>query len=164
MTDKMREAFEKWATDKGYNIERWIYGRHLYANRLTQNAWEVWQAAQSPALTELAAEYEQRITDLEDVLRSLACSLSAGGYNADTVDSTVFEKKIRDGIDMLIAPLRERIRQLEALMVPGGFPSDVITAAGLVYHGKRDKVLAERLRIGAQSMLAAAIAGEGEKK
>lgn len=52
MTDntKMREAFEKWATDKGYNIERWIYGRHLYANRLTQNAWEVWQAAQSPAV------------------------------------------------------------------------------------------------------------------
>lgn len=40
----------------------------------------------------------------------------------------------------------------------------MITAAGLVYHGKRDKVLAERLRIGAQSMLAAAIAGEGEKK
>lgn len=51
--------------------------------------------------------------------------------------------------------LEQRIRELEALMVPGRFPSDVMTAAGLVYHGKRDKVLAERLRIGAQSMLAA---------
>jgi len=55
-----------------------------------------------------------------------------------------------------VSSLQERIRELEALMVPGGFPSDVMTAAGLVYHGKRDKVLAERLRIGAQSMLAAA--------
>jgi len=54
-----------------------------------------------------------------------------------------------------VSSLQERIRQLEALMVPGGFPSDVMTAAGLVYHGKRDKALAERLRIGAQSMLAA---------
>jgi len=166
MSDKMREAFEKWATDKGYNIERWIYGRHLYANRLTQNAWEVWQAAQSPALTELAAEYEQRITDLEDVLRSLACSLSAGGYNADTVDSTVFEKKIRDGIDMLIAPLRERIRQLEALMVPVGWrlvpiypTSDMLSAFD--HCDAQGCQFAETYW---DAMLAAAIAGEGEKK
>lgn len=94
----VKKHFDRWVTDTEFgNVEV-----HLRA-----------------ALTELAAEYEQRITDLEDVLRSLAFSLSAGGYNADTVDSTVFEKKIRDGIDMLIAPLRERIRQLEALMVPG---------------------------------------------
>lgn len=58
--------------------------------------------------------------------------------------------------------LEWRIRELEAQRVPGGFPSDVITAAGLVYHGKRDKVLAERLRIGAQSMLAAASKEEME--
>jgi len=70
------------------------------------------------ALAELAAWYEQRITDLEDVLRSLVCSLSAGGYNADVVDPAVFEKKIRDGINMLTAPLQERIRQLEAQRVP----------------------------------------------
>ena len=46
----MREAFEKWATDKGYSIERWIYGDHMYANRGTQEDWEVWQAAQSVAV------------------------------------------------------------------------------------------------------------------
>lgn len=40
----------------------------------------------------------------EDVLRSLACSLCAGGYNAPTVDPTVFEQKIRWGIDQLTRP------------------------------------------------------------
>ncbi|MCQ4302255.1 hypothetical protein NAV11_20265 [Pseudomonas songnenensis] len=41
---------------------------------------------------------------LEDVLRSLACSLGAGGYNAPTVDPAVFEQKIRWGIDQLTRP------------------------------------------------------------
>lgn len=40
----------------------------------------------------------------EDVLRSLACSLGAGGYNALTVDPAVFEQKIRWGIDQLTRP------------------------------------------------------------
>jgi len=44
----------------------------------------------------------------EDVLRSLACSLGAGGYNARTVDPDVFEQKIRWGIDQLT----QRIDQL----------------------------------------------------
>lgn len=38
-------------------------------------------------------------TPAEEVLRSLACSLSAGGYNAPTVDAKLFEEKIRWGID-----------------------------------------------------------------
>lgn len=37
-----------------------------------------------------------------EVLRSLACWLSVGGYNADTVDPAVFERKIRDGVDAIV--------------------------------------------------------------
>ncbi|GEM_PF-1477732 len=40
----------------------------------------------------------------EDVLRSLACSLGAGGYNAPAVDPAIFEQKIRWGIDQLTRP------------------------------------------------------------
>ena len=58
--------------------------------------------------------------------------------------------------EVAVEKLAERIKQLEAERVPGGFLSDVITAAGLVRHGKRDKGLSERLSIAAMSMLAAA--------
>lgn len=34
----------------------------------------------------------------DDVLRSLACYLAVGVYNAETVDPVAFEAKIRDGI------------------------------------------------------------------
>ena len=61
-----------------------------------------------------------------------------------------------EAIAALQKDAEQRIRELEVQRVPEGFPSDVMTAAGLVAHGKQDKVLAERLRIGAQSMLAAA--------
>lgn len=133
MTDtNMREAFEKWAVSEGMPITRGHY-YDVYASAETRAAYLAWQAARA----EQAAAYEQklalmaravdtdyeqlyreageRIRQLEDALRSLACSLSAGGYNADVVDPLVFEKKINDGIDMLTAPLQERIRQLEAL-------------------------------------------------
>jgi len=42
--------------------------------------------------------WQERAERAEDALRSLACYLSAGGYNAETVDADVFERKIRDGI------------------------------------------------------------------
>jgi hypothetical protein len=38
----------------------------------------------------------------ELALRSLACWLGAGGYNAPTVDAKVFEEKIRWGVDNAI--------------------------------------------------------------
>lgn len=50
---------------------------------------------------QLKAENER----LGDVLRSIACSLGAGGYNASAVDPDVFEEKICWGIDALTAPL-----------------------------------------------------------
>ncbi|MDB6118574.1 MAG: hypothetical protein JWO08_2355 [Verrucomicrobiaceae bacterium] len=55
---------------------------------------------------------DQKISDLEGVLRELACSLSVGGYNADRVDPEVFRKKISDGIDLLTQPL---VAQIQAL-------------------------------------------------
>ncbi len=51
-----------------------------------------------------------RVAELDDVLRSLACWLSVGGYNSDKVDPEVFEKKIRDGVDMMIRIETERAR------------------------------------------------------
>lgn len=65
-----------------------------------------------------------RIEALEDVLRGLASYLGCGGYNAETVDPDVFGRKIRDGIDMLTAPLERdarRYRRLRSLgAAPGG--------------------------------------------
>lgn len=43
-------------------------------------------------------------------LRSLACWLGVGGYNAPTVDAAVFERKIRAGVDDLIRVETERVR------------------------------------------------------
>ena len=45
-----------------------------------------------------------RIAELEGVLRSLASFLGVGGYNAETVDATEFEAKIREGIDIVTRP------------------------------------------------------------
>lgn len=52
-----------------------------------------------------------RIEALEEVLRSLACSLSVGGYNALEVDPGAFERKIRWGIDHIIDCERSRYTQ-----------------------------------------------------
>ncbi len=63
----------------------------------------------------------------EDVLRSLACSLGAGGYNALTVDPAVFEQKIRWGIDQLTRPAQTEQQPVAEVIWPdepgrrGGF-------------------------------------------
>lgn len=44
----------------------------------------------------------RRLIECEDVLRSLASWLGAGGYNAPTVDPKVFEEKIRWGVEEAI--------------------------------------------------------------
>jgi len=57
----------------------------------------------------------------EDVLRSLACSLGAGGYNALTVDPAVFEQKIRWGIDQLTRPAQaepDHVEDMRAMAEP----------------------------------------------
>lgn len=54
----------------------------------------------------------------EDVLRSLACSLGAGGYNALTVDPAVFEQKIRWGIDQLTRPAQTEQQPVAWLSYP----------------------------------------------
>jgi hypothetical protein len=54
---------------------------------------------------ECDVEIQKRRADAaEDVLRSLASWLSVGGYNAPTVNAEDFEKRIRWGVDMLLAP------------------------------------------------------------
>lgn len=56
-----------------------------------------------------------RLEACEWVLRDLASSYGAGGYNADTVDPKVFERKIRDGVDHFI---RSTITLERALAAP----------------------------------------------
>lgn len=109
------------------------------------------------------ANMEQRIRELQETVAEYDRRIVAvGGVAINSVSREHHEaevSRLNDLYEKAVAgrqAFRKRVRELEALMVPGGFPSDVITAAGLVYHGKRDKVLAERLSIGAQSMLAAA--------
>lgn len=49
----------------------------------------------------------------EDVLRDIACYVSAGGYNAETVDPETFRRKIRDGIDHEVDFWRKRAEAAE---------------------------------------------------
>jgi len=55
------------------------------------------------AAADALAEQHEKLDAAHEVLRSLACWLSVGGYNADTVDAAVFERKIRAGVDALVA-------------------------------------------------------------
>lgn len=55
---------------------------------------------------------QNRLEACEDVLRGLASYVGNGGYNATTVDPSVFDAKIRDGIDRLSAPLEKMVTDL----------------------------------------------------
>jgi len=53
----------------------------------------------------------------EEALRSLACWLGVGGYNADKVDAEAFERRIREGVEMLVSSeVRRHIGAGVALM------------------------------------------------
>ena len=95
------------------------YYAQMYAHRIGENPDQVVIPLYRKPATSISAAELERLQQCEDVLRSLACSLSAGGYNADVVDPVVFEKKIRDGIDMLIAPLTAENERLQALADSG---------------------------------------------
>lgn len=56
---------------------------------------------------------QKRVDELEEVLRSLACWISVGGYNAETVDAAEFEKRIRDGVATMIRVESERVVKAE---------------------------------------------------
>ena len=61
-----------------------------------------WCLACVKELNDEAEDYANRAHAAEDALRSIACFLSVGGYNAPTVDAALFEKKIREGIDAIL--------------------------------------------------------------
>lgn len=58
--------------------------------------------------------WQERAEKAEDVLRSLASFVGAGGYNADKVDADVFEEKIRWGIGEIMT----RVALVPAPAVP----------------------------------------------
>lgn len=68
-------------------------------------------AANPAAVLELLAELEAK----DEVLREVAFRVSAGGYNADSVDAEVFKQKIIDGIDSISGVLIKRIDELEGV-------------------------------------------------
>lgn len=68
MTDKMREAFEKWAERGGHSVAKYeLPNNNDYWSDFTQLAWEAWQAAQA----EQSAELER----LRDITRTVAARL-----------------------------------------------------------------------------------------
>ncbi|WP_312537657.1 hypothetical protein [Stutzerimonas nitrititolerans] len=67
----------------------------------------------------------------EDVLRSLACSLGAGGYNAPAVDPAVFEQKIRWGIDQLTRPAQTEQQPEDRVPVTMKLPCEVKLPGGM---------------------------------
>lgn len=69
-------------------------------------------------------EFLDRAEAAEEVLRSLASYLSVGGYNAPMMRADMFERKIRDGIDLLLRPsqaenerLRDEWKRLKQVLV-----------------------------------------------
>lgn len=60
----------------------------------------------------LLAELEAK----DDALRAIAFHVSAGGYNADSVDAEVFKQKIIDGINGISDVLVKRITELSRLL------------------------------------------------
>jgi hypothetical protein len=59
----------------------------------------------------------ERAEAAEDVLRDAACYVAAGGYNAPTVDAALFQRKIRDGVDMSVDAARGLGRREERAAV-----------------------------------------------
>lgn len=74
-------------------------------------------------VTELKPLYSQEyvsalLAELEakdDALREIAFRVSAGGYNADSVDAEMFKQKIIDGINSISDVHIKRIAELEAI-------------------------------------------------
>lgn len=68
-------------------------------------------AADPETILAILAELEAK----DEALRELAFRVSAGGYNADSVDAEEFKQKIIDGINSISAVLIKRIDELEAV-------------------------------------------------
>jgi hypothetical protein len=76
----------------------------------------------------------KELNEAHAVLRSLACSLGAGGYNASVVNAKTYEEKIRWGIDALTRPLLEKIDTLEDRISEEKTKPDVDKVIAVVRH------------------------------
>ncbi|CVG60326.1 Uncharacterised protein [Serratia marcescens] len=79
--------------------------------------WDMLEACRE-SWREVAAalkEAEAKLEAKDDALRAIAFHVSAGGYNADSVDADVFKQKIIDGINGISDVLVKRIAELEAI-------------------------------------------------
>ncbi|MBH2759604.1 ead/Ea22-like family protein [Serratia ureilytica] len=63
----------------------------------------------------MVEDYETKLEAKDDALRAIAFHVSAGGYNADSVDAEVFKQKIIDGINSISDVQIKRIAALEAI-------------------------------------------------
>jgi len=91
--DRMRCVERETNASKNWSQTREIFRNHLEA-----------------AVADAVAAKEAELESANGALRSLACWLSVGGYNAESVDPDVFEKKIRDGVESLVKIECERVR------------------------------------------------------
>ena len=69
--------------------------------------------------------WQERAEKAEDVLRSLASFVGAGGYNADKVDASVFEQKIRWGIGQIMERLEKAEAELAKMRAANAAPNEI---------------------------------------
>ena len=88
----------------------------------------------------------ERLIACEAALRSLACWLGVGGYNADTVDASTFEAKIRDGVEHLLAAaapsVPEQAEQPAVVEGRAAYALRLLVAAGHITQERADESLA----------------------
>lgn len=85
-----------------------------------------------------------RAESAEDALRSLASWLGVGGYNADKVDAAIFERKIRDGVDMVVRVERKRARGPQ---ISDSEETALLRRTNLEFQQRTEAVEAERDRL-----------------
>ncbi|MES2973421.1 MAG: hypothetical protein V4757_07420 [Pseudomonadota bacterium] len=87
---------------------------------------DVLRAAQAALAQQAEPAVPTEESEAEGVLRSLACWLGVGGYNALTVDAKAFERKIRDGVELFLPDhgmaarrLADAVLELNVVTEPG---------------------------------------------
>ncbi len=82
--------------------------------------------AAKPKHSPLPVVEEEEENPCADVLRGLASYLGVGGYNAATVDPREFDRKIRDGIDIVVTPFVRDAERYRKLRNTGAAPNGTL--------------------------------------
>lgn len=109
-----RETFKYVCMNCGIGLQDQLFSVNLES---AKSDWRQKKSSWYPALQGPATVLLKELNDAHDVLRNLASTLGAGGYNADVVDAKVFAEKIHFGIDSSLKYYTDKISQLEQELV-----------------------------------------------